>query len=86
MMKRLALSVTLLALTTACTEEVGLIDEDSNFGGRGGGRGGAAGETVRRRGRTRDGGAADGAAPRQGVMNGQGLYDSPRPSTPHTKL
>ena len=37
-MKRLALLFALLALTTACTEEVGLIDEDSNFGGRGGGR------------------------------------------------
>ena len=32
-MKRLALLFALLALTTACTEEVGLIDEDSNFGG-----------------------------------------------------
>jgi hypothetical protein len=37
MMKQLALVLTLLALTTACTEEVGLIDEDSNFGGRSGG-------------------------------------------------
>ncbi len=37
-MKQLAVLLTLLALTTACTEEVGLIDEDSNFGGRGGGR------------------------------------------------
>ena len=36
-MKQLALVLTLLALTTACTEEVGLIDEDSNFGGRSGG-------------------------------------------------
>ena len=37
-MRQLLLVFTLLALTTACTEEVGLIDEDSNFGGRGGGR------------------------------------------------
>lgn len=36
-MKQLALVLTLLVLTTACTEEVGLIDEDSNFGGRSGG-------------------------------------------------
>ena len=36
MSKRLILAASLLALTTACTEEVGLIDEDRNFGGRGG--------------------------------------------------
>ena len=36
MKTRLALASSLLLLVTACTEEVGLIDEDSNFGGRGG--------------------------------------------------
>ena len=36
MKTRLALVSSLLLLVTACTEEVGLIDEDSNFGGRGG--------------------------------------------------
>ena len=36
MMKRLALVSSLLALISACTEEVGLLDEDTNFGGRGG--------------------------------------------------
>ena len=36
MKTRLALASSLLLLVTACTEEVGLIDEDNNFGGRGG--------------------------------------------------
>ena len=36
MSKRFVFAVSLLALTTACNEEVGLIDEDRNFGGRGG--------------------------------------------------
>ena len=36
MSKRLVFAVSLLALTTACTEEVGLLDESRNFGGRGG--------------------------------------------------
>ena len=36
MRTRLVLGLSLLTLITACTEEVGLIDEDSNFGGRGG--------------------------------------------------
>ena len=36
MSKRLVFAAGLLALTTACTEEVGLLDEDRNFGGRGG--------------------------------------------------
>ncbi|GIR71662.1 MAG: hypothetical protein CM15mP74_29130 [Halieaceae bacterium] len=36
MSKRFVIAASLLALTTACTEEVGLIDEDRNFGGRGG--------------------------------------------------
>ncbi|MEK9535348.1 MAG: DUF3604 domain-containing protein, partial [Halieaceae bacterium] len=36
MSTRLLLGLSLLTLVTACTEEVGLIDEDSNFGGRGG--------------------------------------------------
>lgn len=36
MKARLALASSLLLLVTACAEEVGLIDEDSNFGGRGG--------------------------------------------------
>ena len=36
MSQRLVLAASLLALTTACTEEVGLLDEDRNFGGRGG--------------------------------------------------
>ena len=36
MMKRLAVVLSLLALISACTEEVGLLDEDTNFGGRGG--------------------------------------------------
>ena len=35
MRTRLVLGLSLLTLVTACTEEVGLIDEDSNFGGRG---------------------------------------------------
>ena len=33
---RLVLGLSLLTLVAACSEEVGLIDEDSNFGGRGG--------------------------------------------------
>ena len=36
MMKRLAVVLSLLVLPSACTEEVGLLDEDTNFGGRGG--------------------------------------------------
>jgi hypothetical protein len=36
MMKRLAVVLSLSALISACTEEVGLLDEDTNFGGRGG--------------------------------------------------
>ena len=32
MSKRLVFAASLLALTTACTEEVGLLDEDRNFG------------------------------------------------------
>ena len=36
MSKRLVFATGLLALTTACTEEVGLLGEDRNFGGRGG--------------------------------------------------
>jgi hypothetical protein len=36
MSQRLVFAASLLALTTACTEEVGLLDEDRNFGGRGG--------------------------------------------------
>ena len=30
------IATSVLVLMTACTEEVGLLDEDSNFGGRGG--------------------------------------------------
>ena len=36
MINVLHLSLSLLALISACTEEVGLLDEDTNFGGRGG--------------------------------------------------
>ena len=36
MSKRFVFAASLLALTTACTEEVGLLDESRNFGGRGG--------------------------------------------------
>lgn len=36
MMKRFAVVLSFLALISACTEEVGLLDEDTNFGGRGG--------------------------------------------------
>ena len=35
MSKRLVFAASLLALTTACTEEVGLLDADRNLGGRG---------------------------------------------------